>query len=297
MESDKNIEKIDFIGIGAPWCATSWLTFCLNEHPDIFIPTNYELNYFKGYKTNKGISEYELKGIRDYFNYFKGSKKGQIKGDMSTAYLFPEIAKIIKNNFPHVKIIISLRNPIDRALSGYNRLKNQNENYNQEKFLEDLPKLEREIINFNNFYFDQIKYYFDLFPKENIMVIIHNEIKKNPQDVIQKAYRFLGVNENFVPSLIGRRVNESKTIRYYFLNDFFKFIYKSSTNLNPRFRIFLKESLNMKGFSRMLYKKIILKKRYNKVDFDEHIKNKLIVRYKEDIKKTESLIGKRLLWT
>ena len=106
------ILEIDFIGVGAQKSGTSWIYACLYEHPEICAPIK-EIHYFSRERNFK-------KGIEWYKNIFNTCKKGQLKGEFSTTYLYDgKTPDRIKKEFPNTKIIISLRNPVDRAFSHY----------------------------------------------------------------------------------------------------------------------------------------------------------------------------------
>ena len=101
-----------FLGIGAQKSATSWISKCLNEHPDICVALSKETHFFSDDKRfSQGIEHYKL--------YFTNCCNKNIhKGEYSTTYLFSKFApQRICNMYPDVKLIVSLRNPVDRAIS------------------------------------------------------------------------------------------------------------------------------------------------------------------------------------
>lgn len=49
------IRMINFLGIGAPKCATTWLAACLSDHPEIFMPAKKEVSFFSAKKNGPGI--------------------------------------------------------------------------------------------------------------------------------------------------------------------------------------------------------------------------------------------------
>lgn len=118
--TQRSIEGIDFVGIGFQRCATSWLNFMLYEHPEICKPKS-GLHFFnKNY--NKGKNWY----IRSILESCK-NRNGEIKlGEFSTTYSYPEHHNVVFNrisrDFPNIKILINIRNPIERAQSEYFRL-------------------------------------------------------------------------------------------------------------------------------------------------------------------------------
>lgn len=196
--------KIDFIGIGAQKCATTWIAQCLSEHPEICLSQPKEINFF-----NKKDSFYLKnrewnypKGISWYISHFSHCPQNKIKGEFSTNYLYDEnSAALIKENFPQVKIIACLRNPLFRALSQYHHTR---ERKKIESSFEKAIQEEPEFIE-RGFYYKQLKRYFKLFPQKNILILIYEEIEKNPIKFIQNVYQFLGAESSFVPPSLNKR--------------------------------------------------------------------------------------------
>jgi hypothetical protein len=109
-------EKIFFI-VGAQRCGTSFLAQLLDAHPEIKMAKPF----FPEPKFFSNESEF-VKGRKYYLDkYFGQNYSSKILGEKSTSYFeSEETAKRIKAMFHDSKIIISLRNPIDRAISHYN---------------------------------------------------------------------------------------------------------------------------------------------------------------------------------
>ena len=104
-------QGIDFVGVGAQRSGTSWIYACLYEHPEICAPMK-EIHFFSRPRYEKGIAW--------YLAHFAKCKEGTKKGEYSTSYLYsPVAAERIHKDFPEVKLVVSLRNPIDRAYSQY----------------------------------------------------------------------------------------------------------------------------------------------------------------------------------
>ena len=115
--------KVDFFIVGAPKSGTTSLYHYLASHPDIFMSSKKEPNYFSKSEIKQQELYYpidELDSFSDYKILFSGSKEGQILGESSVSYLFyPEVASKLHEHNSSAKIIILLRNPIERAFSHY----------------------------------------------------------------------------------------------------------------------------------------------------------------------------------
>ncbi len=237
---------VDFIGIGAARSGTSWIAQCLSEHPQIFIPKVKELEFFNReinvFKKNhifndakKCFSKYDKEGVRGYMKHFLEAGEDQIKGEWSVKYLHePEVAEKIKKEFPNVKILVCLRNPIDRAYSQFYFAK-----YKQgferccQSFEEGFEK-HPNFYYYNSLYYEQLKRYFDLFPLTNILVLIYEDIQKNPLKFIQKIYHFLGVDDTFVPPSLNRKVNPTVKYSYPFLVTMYSLVAKMLTKMGMK---------------------------------------------------------------
>jgi Sulfotransferase domain len=116
----KFTNKPSFLIIGAQKAGTSSLFHYLAQHPDIHLPSEKELHFFDLHY-DKGIAWYERR--------FPGKKlfKRQITGEASPYYLFhPLVPGRIRNHYPDIKLIVLLRNPIDRAYSHFQMERNRN---------------------------------------------------------------------------------------------------------------------------------------------------------------------------
>ena len=154
MISEKEQEdfKLDFVGIGAHKCATTWLYECLREHPEIFVvsaKTEPQARYFLG-----PVYQKELKHYR---SFFRSARSNQLKGEFTEHYLEKGkevIVRMIKHN-PEMKLIVCLRNPVQRAWSQYlNRIYVTKMNFNS--FEEALEKDSRVIVE-RGFYYRQLQ--------------------------------------------------------------------------------------------------------------------------------------------
>jgi hypothetical protein len=95
-----------FIIIGAPKAATSWLTSNLRASRQVFMP-KAELHYF-----NRNFGS----GPAWYRAQFSGARENQIIGEKSASYLAsPEVPERLKSLLPNARLIVQLRNPVERA--------------------------------------------------------------------------------------------------------------------------------------------------------------------------------------
>jgi hypothetical protein len=208
---------VDFIGIGAAKSGTTWLADCLRLHPDIFIPKEKELDYFNAKRPyyNQLPNINHTQPVSWYHASFKEKNKTQIAGEFSPAYLNTlGTAQAIYDYNPHVKIIAILRSPLEQLQSLYLF-------FRQKGFIK--PMSFEEAIFTNDemlegcFYYKQLKPYFDLFPREQIKIVLYDELKADRKAFFLEILSFLGVSP-FLPENFSRRSNVTQQARMPALN-------------------------------------------------------------------------------
>ena len=205
MKKKKNSFKVDFIGAGVDRAGTSWIYKCLEEHPEICFSKPKETHFFK--------QDYK-KGLKYYQSYFKHCSGEKIKGEFSPTYIYHQgVDALIKKHFPEVKILICLRNPIEKLYSRYFFRKSKGLHPNL-TFKESITKYPQSIERSR--YYNYLKNWLKLFIPEKILVLIYEDIQKNPLKFIQDIYSFLEVNPEFVPSNLCSIINPSTKKLFYF---------------------------------------------------------------------------------
>jgi len=203
------MKKVDFFIVGAAKAGTTSLYHYLNEHSDIEMSSQKEPDFFSDTSLHTQMLYYgknRIDTIEKYHALFQ--QENVLRGDASVSYLFYEDVpkKIIKYN-PNAKIVIMLRNPIDRAFSHY--LMDYRLGLVSEKFETIIQKKSKH--KYANLFYQQyiqvseytrqIKNYLNIFSKENICIIDYEDFKKNTSDVVNRVYIFLGVDNSFQPCL------------------------------------------------------------------------------------------------
>ncbi len=199
---------IDFIGIGAQKSGTSWAYACLYEHPEICAPIK-EIHFFSRPRFQEGKDWYE--------SHFNNCDAKKLKGEFSTSYLYSkEAPERIHSFYPDVKLIAILRNPIKRAVSHYGNAIKSGEIKESISF-EEFSVNETSVIE-QGLYSEQLESYFRLFKREQILVLVYEDIRKDPQAFMSQIYRFLGVSPAFVPSMLHSEINVARTPKSVFID-------------------------------------------------------------------------------
>lgn len=237
--------KVDFFIVGAPKSGTTSLYHYLNEHPDIEMSSYKEPNFFSD-ESLQGQNIYYIKNrvnsLEKYHSLFK-RKDNCLKGEASVSYLFYDDvpAKIMSYN-SKAKIIIILRNPIERAYSHYlmdHSLGLISESF--ESIIQKKSKNRKAHFFYQQYvevskYTDQIQRYFQVFHKENIHIIDYEDFTKNTFYVVSCIFSFLGLNSDFRPSLENRHnvytAPRNSLVRHFYTNIPFR---RSVISLLPRY--------------------------------------------------------------
>jgi len=204
----ESIKTPDFIIIGAQKCGTSTMFHHLNKHPNIFMPRKKELHFF---------DENYSQGLAHYLKYFSNKRMSSTTfctGEASPFYFFhPLAASRIHQHFPEIKLILLLRNPIDRAYSQYQHMKRKGR---ISISFEQAIALEPEILKnrkdaffadenhsdliYRRFsflarsrYSEQLPAWFMHFGEKQILIIKSEDYFKNPNDTFEQVFEFVGV--------------------------------------------------------------------------------------------------------
>jgi hypothetical protein len=223
-----------FFIIGAQRSGTTYLYHLLAEHPEIEMARPYrpEPKFFlRDEQYRRGLAYYES-------HYFPGKPGAWLKGEKTTSYIeSAQVAQRLATHYPTAKIIILMRDPIQRAISNYwFSVKNGLESWSLEQaLLADASQrqgYDPRQISTNPFdylrrglYISFIEVYDAFFPAEQIHGLLYEEIVGNLTQA-QALYAFLGVSAEYAPVNLDRIINEgdkredsiSPAMREYLVN-------------------------------------------------------------------------------
>ena len=194
----------NFFIVGGAKCATTNMSYYLNQHSDVFIPELNEPHYYCRFDVPEDFErESMITNEKKYFNLFKKSKNHKAIGEATPNYLqCPHSPSEIKKDFPESKIIISIRNPINRAHSGYfsykfMELDKLTFSEKIDLYEEQYKRKEFSISNFieEGFFSKHIKNYQKFFPSKQIKIIFFEEYIKNIPEHINSILNFLEISK------------------------------------------------------------------------------------------------------
>ena len=193
----------NFLIIGAKKAATTSLHNYLKQHPDIFMSRIKEPRYFafdpeNSEHVSKVPQTYPITTLDQYSQLFDKVSTEKAIGESSPNYLRSKFAaNKIKHTLHAPKLIVCLRNPVDRAYSNY--IMNVRECVESRLILEAFNESESWVQG--GLYYDDVKRYIDLFGRDSIKIVLFEELVRKPTNVVKDIFRFLNVDENFVPDM------------------------------------------------------------------------------------------------
>lgn len=168
----------DFIAVGPVRTGTTWLDSIFRGR--IGLPARIKELQFFGWR-------YEL-GLDWYARHFRHCHEAVV-GEFGPTYFFDkEPRERIEKHIPHCKIVITLREPVERIYSHYKLLRKLG--MAKGAFAQEIttnPYLSSRLT-----YTPQVRAWKDHFGEENTLVLIHEESKTNPQDYIDRLCDFVG---------------------------------------------------------------------------------------------------------
>src|SRR5207302_6479875 len=194
--------RVDFVIGGTQKGGTSALDSFLRQHPEICMPeTRKELHFFD--------READDTDYKKYHANFK-PKQQRVIGEASPIYMYWETApyRIWKYN-PKMKWILALRNPVDRAFSAWNM--ETKRDHEKLPFAEAIGKepercrmalpLQHRVYSYvdRGFYAHQVRRLFNIFGKENVLVLLNEELRNDHKKTLRRVFEFLGVDSSFIP--------------------------------------------------------------------------------------------------
>jgi hypothetical protein len=201
----------NFLIIGAMKSGTTALYYYLEQHPEIYMSPVKEPNFFSSQEQENAADA--VTNIGTYQHLFRGGSGKKALGEASHSYLYePRAAAEIKRYVPEAKLIAILRNPIDRAYSHFlHMVRSGTEPLDD--FAQALREEEVRIHKERTFqdyigrglYYNQLKRYFRTFPQEQVRVYLYEDLSGAPISTVQDAFRFLKVDDSFVPDVSLRR--------------------------------------------------------------------------------------------
>jgi hypothetical protein len=176
----------NFIVIGPGKCGTSWLFKVLESHPQVAISSAKETLFFE--------SEFE-RGLGWYQKFFRHAENADPKplaiGEVSNTYIFsPQAASRIAETFPQVRLLSTIRDPIERAFSHF-LFERRNGSVGDD--FEEALRLRPDFIS-RGLYHQHLTPYFDRFDSDHLKVFIYDDMVADIDSYATNLFNYLGVD-------------------------------------------------------------------------------------------------------
>ncbi len=230
--------SVDFAIVGEPKSGTTALAEFLSGHPEICMSVPKEPAYFatdlraESDRFHGGPTYFEFRTEEDYDACFAGCEPGQLRGEASTAYLHSrEAAANIHAANPDTRIVVMLREPVSFLHSLHMQFVNETTedepDFAAALALEPERRAGRSIparVRCPSFLFyreraaysAQLQRFYDVFPSEQILVLVFEEFREDNERDFRRVLEFLGADPQYTPDF--REVHGAKAPRSRTLN-------------------------------------------------------------------------------
>lgn len=283
-----NVRIPDFFIVGASRSGTTSLHRYLSQHPSIFMSLTKEPHFLspdipQGWR----ISDQE-----SYFRCFAACPKAAMAGEASTSYLPSQCAAFnIRQLQPRARIIMTLRNPIDRAYSMHGfMIKHANEELPFESVLKEESQrisdgwpIGYHYVRVGKYY-DQVKRYLDTFPADRVKIFLFEDLVRDPKSLCRETFAFLGVDPDYpvdARKIHNRGGPPRNRLAAWFLTGRLPIRHLVGKHIPYRMRRDLREGLLEKNLARQ-------------PEMGPDTRAGLIEEFRPDIERLETLLGRDL---
>lgn len=273
-----------FAFVGTIRGGSTWFFEILREHPGVFVPPNKGTYFF---------SQWHYKGKNWYEAFFPDRARQMAVGEVCEDYLAnPHALARMKAYDPSIRLVCCLRNPYERALSewgfwGRNGLARPTLS-EQSEFS---PGLFR-----TGYYATQLQTVFSLFPANQVLVFLFDDLKTAANQIARRLYTFIGADPNFEPRSLWSVANANGKPRLRVLARLVHDVHmhswgrsRAASNVVGT----LKRIRPLRGMVRtLLYKEQPLYEDW--MNYLAEFPQQVIVRYEQEIGALESILGKDL---
>lgn len=202
--------KVDFFCIGVAKAGTTTLHDLLSLQDEIRLPKRKETNFFSfghrgkpsftGPLDNTSVNETTITSFEEYVGDFDNDE-GRLTGEICPSYVLDGCADTIFRHNPDAKIVILLREPVNRAYSNYQHL--VRDGRERGSFEEALAAEEERLakgwewfwgLKQNSRYHDVVKQYMNIFGNDNVRVVLFEDFIKDQQTHLKQIMEFIGLD-------------------------------------------------------------------------------------------------------
>jgi hypothetical protein len=200
----------DFIYIGTSKAGSTWIYNVLAAHPDVYISPGKGTYFF---------DQHFERGVDWYASQFSRAGDKTNVGEIAHSYLSsPEAAERVAELLPDVKLVVCLRDPVDRAFSAYmDSVKNGRFEGTFEAALEANPSLLAR-----GTYAVHLERYLACFSREQLHVAVFDDLKSVPQHFADGLYEFIGLERRLLAASDRKKMMPAAEPRSRFVTRYVK---------------------------------------------------------------------------
>ena len=286
----------NFLIVGAAKAGTTALHKYLEQHPQIYMTPTKETNFFafESQEINfqgvgdEALKDFSITDLETYKAQFAGVTNEKALGEACPSYLYyPQAANRIKQYIPQARLIVILRNPVDRAYANFLHTVRDDREPHQNFALALQDELTRIANNWEwfwhyiqlGYYGAQLKRYYEIFAPSQIKVYLYEDLKENPVALLQNIFRFIEVDDTFVPNM-ALRPNKSGMPKNKLFHQLLTKPNPVKTLLKPLFPAKIRQKIQHQNL--------------NTPQIAPEVRQQLIDLYRPDILKCQDLINRDL---
>jgi hypothetical protein len=193
----RKVDRVDFVVAGVQKAGTTAVHDFLAQHPQVALLRDQALHFFDKEENFAGNPDYRV-----LLSNFDPGWRWRVAGEVTADYLYyPRALERIAAYNPKMKIVISLRNPTERAFSQWNMRREKNQE--PLEFIDALKRDEEIGLTKNprgnayiarSFYAPQLEKVFDLFPRDQVLIFKYETFRTDPFPIVDQIFDFIGVD-------------------------------------------------------------------------------------------------------
>jgi len=181
----------DFLGIGAQKAGTTWLHQNLQHHPELYFPPRIKEIRFFDARFHMSVARYAA--------FFEPAGR-RVTGDITPGYGALPISRIrfVRRLMPDARLILILRNPIERAWSHalMDLVETKRRRFDDVEPWEFLAHFDSRGARRNGGYIAMLDRWMRVYPEQQLLVAFFEDIRERPQELLLRIFRHLGVSRD-----------------------------------------------------------------------------------------------------
>jgi hypothetical protein len=191
----------DYVGVGAMKSGTTWWAGLITAHPTVSPPLRKELHFFDPF-CHRPFTDADRE---TYWSFF-ARRPGTVSGEWTPQYSVDFwTAPLLRRAAPDAKLLITLRDPIDRYRSGLTHVIQHGRS--------DFAAISRDHFR-RGLYHAQLTWILQHFPRAQVLVLQFEQCVRDPVTELKRTYEFLGLDSASMPAHAAVAANVTKSKRF-----------------------------------------------------------------------------------